>query len=116
MFLSDKPKDFKAGDSVRFVFKVLVDDGERLQDLFASYLDLRDDELLQKQQHAVYPYSYCYKVMENKFNTQNYVADWGYYAVGLRSNYFQDWQIGWTGGMITTYPLLFNGKRKPLKM
>ena len=111
----DKPKDFKAGDSVRFVFKVLVDDGERLQDLFASYLDLRDDELLQKQQHAVYPYSYCYKVMENKFNTQNYVADWGYYAVGLRSNYFQDWQIGWTGGMITTYPLLFNGKKETVE-
>jgi hypothetical protein len=27
----------------------------------------------------------------------------------MRENYLQDWQIGWTGGMISTYPLLFAG-------
>ena len=26
----------------------------------------------------------------------------------MRENFLQDWQIGWTGGMISTYPLLFS--------
>ncbi len=36
-------------------------------------------------------------------------AEHGYYSVGPRTNFLQDWQIGWTGGMISTYPLLFAG-------
>ncbi len=108
----DKPRNFKEGDRVKFTFKIISKEANRLQNLFTEYFRIRQDSLLVKQDRPIYPYSYCYDVMEEKFNTQNYVKEWGYYSVGMRENYFQDWQIGWTGGMITTYPLLYGGKEE----
>ncbi|MEI8086710.1 MAG: hypothetical protein WCG93_10900, partial [Paludibacter sp.] len=58
------------------------------------------------------PFSACYDLIEKKFNTQNFVPEWGYYAIGMRSMFLQDWQIGWTGGMISTYPLLFSSNQE----
>ncbi|MGA2501148.1 MAG: hypothetical protein ABSH20_25705 [Tepidisphaeraceae bacterium] len=55
------------------------------------------------------PYSACFQVQEEKFNRENFVPEHGYYSVGPRNVFLQDWQIGWTGGMISTYPLLFAG-------
>jgi hypothetical protein len=55
------------------------------------------------------PLSACFEVQEEKFNRVNFVPEHGYYAVGRRENYMQDWQIGWTGGMISTLPLLLLG-------
>jgi hypothetical protein len=49
---------------------------------------------------------------EEKFNRFNFVPEHGYYSVGLRQNFLQDWQIGWTGGMMSTYPLLFAGNEQ----
>ena len=48
-------------------------------------------------------------VLEKKFNDQNWVKENGYYAIGMRENFLQDWQIGWTGGMISTLPLFSEG-------
>jgi len=58
---------------------------------------------------AVISFSAAFKIQEEKFNRQNYVPQYGYYAVGMRENASQDWQIGWVGGMQSTYPLLFQG-------
>ena len=55
------------------------------------------------------PFSACFALQEAKFNRENFVPEHGYYSVGPRTNFLQDWQIGWTGGMISTYPLLFAG-------
>ena len=33
----------------------------------------------------------------------------GYYAVSVNDDFFQDWQIGWVSGMMTTLPLLAEG-------
>lgn len=110
----DMPADFYEGDTVKFTFKVIVSESESLQGLFDKYFSIRNDEMLTHKYNALYPYSFCYDIIENKFNSQNFVSEWGYYSVGMRENYFQDWQIGWTGGMITTYPLLWGGNEKTI--
>ena len=58
------------------------------------------------------PFSACFSAQEEKFNRENFVSEHGYYSVGPRQNFLQDWQIGWTGGMISIYPLLFAGDEK----
>lgn len=108
----DCPKDFTAGDTVTFSFKLFKSPSPTLQGLFDRYLAMREDSLLPRSLHPTYPYSYCFSTLERKFNEQNFVKEWGYYAVGMRENYFQDWQIGWTGGMISTYPLLMKGNEE----
>jgi hypothetical protein len=105
----DKPADFSAGDSVVIKFRLYGFDAENVQDLFDKFAEIRKDLDIDRTPATVLPFSAAFPVQEEKFNKMNFVEDWGYYSVGLRENVFQDWQIGWTGGMISTYPLLMAG-------
>ncbi len=104
----DTAYDFSPGDEFHYQFKVKRHDADNLDELFVLYPAMRsetNDPLPDK-----YPLlSKCFEVIEKKFNRANWVEDWGYYSVGMRENFLQDWQVGWTGGMISTYPLYFLG-------
>jgi len=105
----DKPVTFSSGDSVVINYRIYFFDAASVQDLFDEFADIRKDLSIDRTPATVLPYSAAFPVQEEKFNKMNFVKDWGYYSVGLRENIFQDWQIGWTGGMISTYPLLMAG-------
>jgi hypothetical protein len=103
----DIPKDFKAGDKVVIHFRLYQYQATKLQDLFDGFCDIRKDVIPNNPSTNTLPYSACLQTMEQKYNQQNFVEKYGYYSIGMRENFLQDWQIGWTGGMITTLPLLF---------
>jgi hypothetical protein len=105
----DEPRDFKAGDEVTFRFRVIDFAAPKLQALFDKFAAVRKDFVDATKPKPALPYSACFALQEEKFNRDNFVPKHGYYSVGLRQNFLQDWQIGWTGGMISTYPLLFAG-------
>lgn len=106
----DVPKDFKAGDLVKISFRLHAFSAPKLQSLFDEYAKIRKPHATHRVD--VLPFSACFTLQEKKFNRDNFVPEYGYYSVGLRQNFLQDWQIGWTGGMISTYPLLFTGDEK----
>ena len=112
---TDKPADFKIGDEVNFKIWIRLFPSENIQMLFNQYFGIRGNLALTQTLSPSYPFSECYKTIEQKFNTQNFVPEWCYYAIGMRENFLQDWQIGWTGGMISTYPLLFSKDTISLK-
>lgn len=103
----DEPMDFHPGDEVRLSFRLHVFEAPDLQVLFDQYARIRKPAIAPRVD--VLPYSACFSLLREKFNRDNFVQKHGYYSVGLRQNFLQDWQIGWTGGMISTYPLLFAG-------
>ena len=105
----DEPRDFKAGDEVTFRFRVFDFPAPKLQTLFDKFAEVRKELFPPSTPKPVLPFSACFQLQEKKFNRDNFVPKHGYYSVGPRQNYLQDWQIGWTGGMISTYPLLFAG-------
>lgn len=105
----DKPATFRAGDSVVFVFRLSVHHSQRLQDLFDAFAGIRKSMAADTILRPSLTYAASMQTLEHKYNNMNFVREHGYYSVGLRENFLQDWQIGWTGGMITTYPLLFAG-------
>ena len=105
----DKPAEFSKGDTVVIKFRLYSFDADNVQALFNKFAKIRKDLAMDREPATVLPYSSAFPVQEKKFNKMNFVKDWGYYSVGLRENVFQDWQIGWTGGMISTYPLLMAG-------
>jgi hypothetical protein len=107
---TDVPKDFKAGDEVRIAFRLFAFDAPSVQALFSKYAEIRKPAVTESA--GLLPFSACFALQEEKFNRDNFVPEHGYYSVGLRQNFLQDWQIGWTGGMISTYPLLFAGDAK----
>lgn len=111
----DRPHDFKAGEVVEIGFRLVFFDAPRVQDLFDRFAKERKTSAVRRTSLPVMPFSACFDLQEAKFNRDNFVARHGYYSVGPRQNFLQDWQIGWTGGMISTYPLLFAGGSKTRK-
>ena len=108
----DQPRDFKAGDEVNFVFRIHKFAAPKLQDFFDKFAEVRTELFPPSAPKPKMPFSACFELLEKKFNRDNFVPKHGYYSVGPRQNFLQDWQIGWTGGMISTYPLLFAGNAK----
>ena len=106
----DVPGNFKEGNVVRIAFRIHGFSGSALQCLFDKYAEIRKPAPTARMERI--PFSACFALQEQKFNRDNFVPDHGYYSVGLRQNFLQDWQIGWTGGMISTYPLLFAGSQQ----
>lgn len=104
----DQPKDFKAGDTIQIQFRLYQNKAPQLQNLFDQFCAIRKDLITEQAAPNTLPYSACLSTLTNKYNQQNFVESHGYYAIGMRENFLQDWQIGWTGGMITTLPLLFS--------
>jgi len=103
----DKAPDFKTGDEFNLKFRLYFFDSPDIQGLFNRFAEIRKDLAGETKLKPFIPFSSCFSVQEAKFNEQNWVDEYGYYSVGMRENFLQDWQIGWTGGMISTYPLLF---------
>ncbi|MDP4241102.1 MAG: hypothetical protein Q8904_16695, partial [Bacteroidota bacterium] len=108
----DKPGDFKAGDTVTIKLRLYGFKASTVQPLFDKFVLIRKDFSQGNLLKNSLPYSACMQLLEEKFNKENFVTKYGYYSVGLRENFLQDWQIGWTGGMISTYPLLFSGNEQ----
>lgn len=108
----DVPVSFSAGDSVNLKLRIYNFDAPELQDLFKKFAEVRKDFAGEIKYNNVLPFSEAFTVQQEKFNRDNWVEDFGYYSVGMRENFLQDWQIGWTGGMISTYPLLFAGNKE----
>ncbi len=105
----DKPADFVAGDTLTIAARIYFFDAARLQDLYNYFPAIKNDLLFEKPSPPAVPFSVAYSMLQEKFNRQNFEPKFGYYSVGMRENCYQDWQIGWTGGLISTYPLLMNG-------
>ena len=105
----DKAPDFKAGDEFTLKFRMYSFHSPDIQGLFNRFAEIRKDLIGETRIRPTIPFSACFEVQQNKFNEQNWENEHGYYSVGMRENFLQDWQIGWTGGMISTYPLLFEG-------
>ncbi|NJN26074.1 MAG: hypothetical protein HC819_08915 [Cyclobacteriaceae bacterium] len=106
---TDKPFDFRAGDSVSVAVRLYFFDSRDVQGLFNKFAEIRNDVIPKGEPNFSIPFSKIFEIQEEKFNRQNFESNFGYYSVGLRENYYQDWQIGWTGGMISTFPLFVKG-------
>jgi len=105
----DRAPDFRTGDEFTLKFRIFFFHSPDIQGLFNRFSEIRKDVAGETILRPFAPFSSCFAVQESKFNEQNWVDKFGYYSVGMRENFLQDWQIGWTGGMISTYPLLFAG-------
>lgn len=107
---TDMGATFNAGDSVILSFRIYNDDCNNIQGLFDQFTRIRNDVIPHSSaEPAIRSFSNTFAIQQEKYNRYNFEPKFGYYSVGLRENASQDWQIGWTGGMISTYPLLYDG-------
>jgi len=104
----DKPANFKAGDRVEMALNLSYFEAPSVQSLYDEMVEIRTRYYPSPEKVKSLPFSAAFRIQEEKFNRENW-SDKGYYKVGITDNFFQDWQIGWTGGMISTLPLLQQG-------
>jgi hypothetical protein len=105
---TDPTANFKAGDKTEIKFIVDFFPCPKVQGLFDELADIRTKNYPSVEKPDLIPFSQVYQIQEKKFNSENW-REAGYYAGGVSNDFFQDWQIGWTGGMISTLPLLAEG-------
>lgn len=106
----DIPANFVKGNVVSFTLKMVQFDAKNTQELFNKWINYRKDYHSKDIVTTDCSLSNAFKIIEEKFNRQNW-RDLGYYATGTDGTFHQEWQIGWTGGMITTLPLLLEGEK-----
>ncbi|WP_158798276.1 hypothetical protein [Pedobacter sp. L105] len=108
----DQGASFNTGDSVVLMVRVYHDSCASIPDLFRQFAKIRNDVIPHsKEEPSFRSFSTTFGIQQEKFNRCNFEPKFGYYSVGLRENASQDWQIGWVGGMISTYPLLYQGNK-----
>ncbi|MEI8115386.1 MAG: hypothetical protein WCI54_17265 [Bacteroidia bacterium] len=111
----DKPANFKTGDSIILKAQLFFFPSPDVQSLYDYFSTIRNSLVPKGNAVNAIPFSTAFSIQEEKFNRENFEPKFGYYSVGLRENYYQDWQIGWTGGMISTFPLLVDGSETSRK-
>ncbi|MCX7843285.1 MAG: hypothetical protein N2489_09470 [Clostridia bacterium] len=105
----DKGAEFKPKDSVELHARLYIIECGDIHDFFACYAGVRKDITGKSKLYHEIPFYSAWNIQEKKYNEENWIEKYGYYAVGARENKYEDWQIGWVGGIMTTYPLLFEG-------
>jgi hypothetical protein len=101
----DRGANFQSGDEVHLRFRIYSFPCPKIQGLFDRFVEIRNDLSGNVKLYHQLPFSAAWKIQEEKYK-YNWVEQYGYYAVGMRDNMYEDWQPGWTGGLMATYPLL----------
>ncbi len=114
----DRGVAWSAGDEITLKLVVTAFEAPQLQGLFDRFCDLRKCSLYTSEPRCKLPYSAGWKIIEEKYNRDNWVEEDGYYK--LAPNFHTTfetaskplcflWQIGWVGGGIMTLPMLAQG-------
>jgi hypothetical protein len=112
----DRARDFTAGEQVTIPLLLEEFPCAEPQGLFDRIPAFRRALV---PAHAIrhdIPFSEVWRILEDKYERENWVEPQGYYAIGvepMRSrHYTQNWQMGWTGGMIIPHPLFLRGSEQ----
>lgn len=111
----DRGYDFPEGYCQESEFSMHRFPSRDLVEFFERFFFIRTQMPPDEPARERFPLSECYRTILSKFNRDNWTGGHGYYSVGMRENFLQDWQTGWTGGMISTFPLLQSGDRQTVE-
>lgn len=105
----DRGWDFKEGDKVELDFNIYVYDCPDIPSLYDLFCDTRKDLSEEAELNKELPFSKAFKIIESKYNKDQYNSTHNYYRVGVDNNKFNDWQAGWVGGGMNSFALMMDG-------
>lgn len=105
----DTGHDFKPGADYSLRFNVYQFAASEPQAIFDRFFTVRKDLTGAPAVEHQLPFSAAWALHEAEYNAHRWAEAGGYYSVGMQDHKFQDWQIGWVGGMQASYPLLWEG-------
>jgi hypothetical protein len=97
------------GDIVELRIEVHEFECDDVPELFAKFEEVRRNVESSATVVDTMPFSRGALLISAKHNDENWNPEYGYYSVGTTDDPYQDFQTGWVGGGISTYPLYFAG-------
>ena len=97
------------GDVVEIGLEIHEFECDDVPALFASFEQVRRNVESSATLTGTLPFSSGAQLIRAKHDAENWNAHYGYYAVGTIDDPYQDFQTGWVGGGISTYPLFVVG-------
>ncbi len=79
---------------------------DSLGEFYRVFFENRKCMGLDCQRPAVLPFERQLAIQKQKFNDMNWYEELGIYMVGTDKTHFQVWEPGWTGGAMSSYPLM----------
>jgi len=103
---TDKGIAFKQGDTVEIPYRIFEFDCADIHEFYNVFFVNRKCMGMDASDSSALPMDMMWKLNEDKFNTLNWHGREGYYGVGIDKSRYQCWLLGWTGGGISSFPLM----------
>lgn len=107
----DQPATLDAGETLPLEAQLHLLPAADLHAFFDSFAPLRKTRHLRSNRRDQLPFHQAFRIIEDGLNARQWDPEQGYYRVGKGTLYNSDWQLGWTGGGMTTLPLLALGSQ-----
>ncbi|MFD0695258.1 hypothetical protein ACFQZT_14205 [Paenibacillus sp. GCM10027628] len=102
--------DFHENDEVTLKFRLYFFDCNDVPELFDYFTKIRKDLTGQVQLRHEIPFSVSWDILEEKYNRDNWQQADGFYRSSTSTHeVFGEWQTGWVGGAMNTYPMFAIG-------
>jgi len=96
---------FKKDEEAEILCKLYIFDAKTISDFYSKFSSVRFN-LEKGILTNTIPFSKAYYSIKEKYEKDNFAVE-GYYRVGVKEEVpFQEWQAGWVGGGINSYPFL----------
>lgn len=106
----DRGYDFHEQDEVTIKFRLYVFDCPNIPSLFNYFSKIRKDLTGPTELRHEIPFSASWEILEEKYNRDNWQRDSEFYRSSTSpDSVCGEWQTGWVGGAISTYPMLATG-------
>ncbi|MBZ9686005.1 hypothetical protein G9F72_006610 [Clostridium estertheticum] len=105
----DRGYDFHENDEATLRFRVYFFDCDNIPDLFKYFIKIRKDLTGKVTMYNEIPFSNAWDIQQTKYNKDNWQKEFEFYRVSTSECIFGEWQTGWVGGGMNSFPLLFEG-------
>ncbi len=106
----EQPIDLLANGTISIPFQMVRFDCENTNALLEKFLDIRKNINPGSLAQTI-PFQPAAKMVEEKFNHENWIETKSFYAVGTwHDRLCELWQVGWVGGLMNTLAFLTDGE------
>lgn len=105
----DRGHDFNENDEVTLKFRMYFFDCADIAGLFSYFINIRKDLTGRVELHHQLTFSKAWEIQQEKYNRDNWHKELKFYRVSPSDSIFGEWQTGWVGGGMSSYPMLFEG-------
>ena len=105
----DRGYDFQENEELSLKFRLHFFECESVVNFFEYFSRIRKDLTGDVELSHKVPFSAAWEIQEKKYNKDNWLKKYEFYKVSTADSIFGEWQTGWVGGAMNSYPLLFTG-------